>query len=540
MKGPFPASPGALAAGLAVSIFLATATLSAQGTKGGASTSAGKAAKEKAARDVAVERALLKATAKVETSHAKELEKVALWAISIGLKEEAADCLGRIAALDPDHAGLPKLRERSGKVVPPPDAAKLAEAKKAYAAKIEDTNEKNAKRLFDLAASCMKLGLFTRAYDLVTAVLAADPDHKRARDILGWAWDAGSKTWISKWEASMRKTHFLTEEGWVKKADKKKWDGGLREYLGKWVSKEEEARIRTRNEFNPFKVETEHFDVGTNLGRKQALEFALLLEDFYREFFRFYVGFYDQEAGAKLLFNQARLKSKHRVKVFPSRAEYETFVKLKYASDKLLMESAGFWSGGDRMSYFYGTEDREDTLSTLYHEVTHQLFGETKVESGSSKGNNWVVEGIASYMETWEKVDGKWIPGRKLTGRLMSARSFLAANPDWKLAPFLALDNKDFHEANRGLNYELGAALSHFLMHADDGVYRERYVKFISAYYGGKVVESSLGAMISVEGVSGIQATIEAIEKRLKEYMSRLGEKDGETPAVTKEEDEAQ
>ncbi|HVR76182.1 MAG TPA: hypothetical protein VMT52_17765, partial [Planctomycetota bacterium] len=143
--------------------------------------------------------------------------------------------------------------------------------------------------------------------------------------------------------------------------------------------------------------------------------------------------------------------------------------------------------------------------------------------------------------ETWEKVDGKWRPGQKLTNdKLMTARSFLASSTGWKLAPFLAIDNKEFHEENRGLNYALGAALSHFLMHADDGVYRERYVKFISAYYGGKVVESSLGAMISVEGVSGVQETIEALEKRLKEYMSQLGEKDGEQSAAAKEEDEAQ
>jgi hypothetical protein len=485
-----------------------------------------KKASEKAARDVAAEKALLRATAKAQASHLKELESVAAWAATNGLKDDASKLVATMRKIDPEYPGLAKAKAAADKSEPQKDEAKLSELKTSLAKRVDDANDKNAKRLFELATSCMKLGLFTAAFDLINDVIEADPDHKKARDILGYAWEPTSKTWITKWEADMRKKAFLTDEGWVKKEDKAKWDKGLREYAGKWVTKEEEERIRKRNEYNPFTVESEHFQVQTNLGRKQALEFANLLEDFHHQFFRFYVGFYDQVAGAKLLFNQAKNAKRHVVKVFPSQVEYLTFVKAEKGNNQLLRDSGGFFAPEDRCSYFYWSE-REQTLDTLYHEVTHQLFGETKPQSGGSQGNNWVVEGIASYMETWEKIDGKWLPGHKLDSpRLGLAKGYLAKVTGWSLASFIRIDHHEFHETDRGLNYALSAALCHFLLHGEEGIYRDPFIQFISAYYGGKVVEDSLGKYLKVEGVTGPAETIQAIETQFKAYMSHLGEPD--------------
>ena len=54
-------------------------------------------------------------------------------------------------------------------------------------------------------------------------------------------------------------------------------------------------------------------------------------------------------------------------------------IKAEHGNESLLRESAGFYTGaGDRCSHFYWTADQEDVLATLYHEVTHQLFAETK------------------------------------------------------------------------------------------------------------------------------------------------------------------
>ncbi len=492
----------------------------------------------KTTRDAATERALLKQTEKVETAHSKELEKIVTWAVSSGLKAEAEKLLTTMRAIDSDYAGLSKLMAAVEKTPAPKDETKVAELRATFAKKLETANDQNAKRLFDLATACMKLGLFTRAFDLVNDVVDADPDHKRARDILGFSWDATNKKWIRKWDAEMLKKCIVTEDGWVKREDKKKWDQGLRDYQGKWVSKEEEERIRKRNNYNMFAVESEHFRIETNLGRKQGWEYAGLLEDFYAEFFRFYLGFYDQTAGAKLLFVTAKNKKKHIVKVFPTRDDYLTYLKSEKNNDKLLQDSGGWWSELDQCSHFY-YQGREETLHILYHEVTHQLFGETKPGSGQSKGNNWVAEGIASYMETWEKVDGKWKPGHKVGSNLLQrAKHILSTRLRWDLPTFLAIDQVKFHaEAEeRADNYALSASLCHFLMHGQGELYREPFIQFISAYYEGKVVEDSLGRFIPVEGGGGAGGVIGTLETQFKEYMAHLGERAPEESSKPEEE----
>ena len=94
---------------------------------------------------------------------------------------------------------------------------------------------------------------------------------------------------------------------------------------------------------------------------------------------------------------------------------------------------------------------------------------------------------------------------------------------DWKLGGFLPIEHDDFHkEPGRGLNYAMSQALCHFLMHYDDERYKEDFVKFIAAYYGGKARENSLYEFIQIEGPEAKRG--EALEKQFREYMAKLGE----------------
>jgi len=509
-----------------VSLILGLALLSGQACWPGQPPPAKGKSKEKAVdKDKEAvpeaEKALLRATRRVQKIYLDDIEKIASWAATNGLKEDAERLLATMVKVDPEYPAIKKLQAAVAKVEPQDDAKKLADLKQTFSRRVDAVNEKHARRLFDLATNCMKVGLFTRAYHLVKSVLDFDPDHRRAREVLSYAWDSTTRTWITKWEAEMKKKNVLTDEGWVKKEDKKKWDQGKREYEGKWIPKDEEERLRKRNNYNPFRVETEHFQVLTNLGRPRALEFGLRLEDFYRQFFEFFIGFYDQVAGAKLLFNQAKVKAKHKVFLFPSRVDYLDFVRAEKGNNELLVRSAGFWDGADRCSYFYWTENPAETLNTLYHEVTHQLFGETKETSGQSSGNTWIVEGIAVYMETWAKVDGRWRPGYRIDAQEMGvARAVLSQNPDWSLARFVAQGHKEFHDPKvRGANYALAGALAHFFLHYDEEIYREHFILLLRDHYAGKLKGDSLETYIRPEGAAVPEALI---EKQFKEYMGQL------------------
>jgi hypothetical protein len=380
-----------------------------------------------------------------------------------------------------------------------------------------------------LAKSCAKVGLYTRCYDLVGEVLDLDPDNAEARKIRGFVKKDGR--WVSKFEAQLMKDNVLYKDkqgviqGWVPKKDVKKWDEGLRPFAGGWLPEEQEIQKRQQNEYRGWSVESEHFEVKTGVSRAAAYEWGQFLEDYYDAFFRNFLNFFDVEDGAKLLFDVKPLKKKHIVICFQDRNRYLQHVKAEHGNERILLESAGFFGpcGSIKCSHFYKTDD-DESIMTMLHECTHQLFDETKEErSHGSQGNNWVVEGIASYIETWQKVGGKWVPGRNTNhGRLQIAKQFLAQNPGWKLSDFLAIGNKEFHEQNRGLNYCLAEALSHFLMHYDNERYREDFVRFIAIYYEGKARENSLYEHLQIPGPEAKRA--EVLEAQFKDYMSKLGE----------------
>jgi hypothetical protein len=472
-------------------------------------------------RDAALEAALRKRTQKIQAKYCRDLERTIVWATKTGLKKDSAALLRQIRSINPDYKKLDSLEKRIEKAEELEDADKIKTAKKSLVRRLATANKKQGKDLASLSTACMRVGLFTKAFDMISNVIEISPDDAKARKILGFKKDRKTKTWITNWEYEKRKKHFLTPEGWIEKKHKKDFEKGLRPYKGKWIPKERERQIRTRNEFGAYTVVTEHFEVKTNLGREKAYQFATRLENFYNQFFRVFIGYYDQVAGAKLLFNRPDVKKQHVVILFPTRAEYLIHVKQEMGNDPLLRDSGGFYSPSIRKSRFYWNDNVEETYRTLHHEVAHQLFAETKKTSrGGSQGNNWVVEGIASYIETWKVIDGRWLPGYEIENRrLQHTKSFLDDNDDWTLGDFAKIGNKQFHKENRGLNYAISGSLCHFFMHYDDERYKEDFVRFLSAYYEGKVSESSLVSYIKVEGDGGVFATL---DKQFRAYMSDL------------------
>ena len=435
----------------------------------------------------------------------------------------------RIIRVHPEFEKITKLKKDVTSAPKPAAADDLSKDQEALARRLEKVADKQAKRLYALTLKCFKASLFTDAFHLLNEIIEIAPDptdstHKKARRVLGYAWDRTDKKWITEWKADRRKSHYLTDEGWVRKRDKKKWEQGLRSLNGNWVKIEEEKAARSRNAFNPYEVETEHFRVQTNLGRKQAFEYSRILESFQRAFYRVFISYYDQVAGAKLLFQRAG-PVKHKVKVFPTKIDYLNFLKERKGNDELLRRSAGFYTGSDRSSYLYWADADEETYSTLFHEVAHQLFAESKVTSGGSSGNNWLPEGLGTYVETWLLKNGEWYPGRRTrSNQLQSAGRILSGQGDnFTVGQFVTIGHQDFHRREvRSANYSLSCALTHFFMHYKDGIYREDFMRFVSAYYAGKVHEESLGETIHVEGAGGSAATLATLDGEFKSYMKKL------------------
>ena len=495
-------------------LVLVSSPVLAQGKKSGKKPSA-----------EALDKAALRGMQKVQRKYCIDLSKLAATMARKGLIVEARAVEQKIRQIDPENPNLRKLAKRILDAEEETDPTALEKARKYATKRREQIDQDQGKRLYKLASACMRFGLFTKTHDMLSSILEISPDDKKARTALGWRRDKKSKEWVSKWEYDMRKKSFLTPEGWFPKKKKRDFDKGLRPYQGKWIPKEREKEVRMRSSLGAYSVDSEHFRIKTNMGREKAWEIAQLLEDFYGEFFRTFIGYYDQVAGAKLLFNTPDAKLKHTVILYPDRKKYLIDVKRSKGNDELLVHSAGFYSSGDRVSRFYWSGNEENTLSTLYHEVGHQLFAETKdTARGGSEGNNWVVEGIATYIESWIKKDGRWIPGGNLDeSSLVQAEAVLGAQEDWDLAGFAAIGHKEFHgeagtdSAHRGQNYAMAGALCHFFMHYDDEIYKEDFVRFLSDYYGGKVRKNSLGASIRDE--SGRTIPFSELQEQFRHYI---------------------
>lgn len=496
-------------------------------------------------RDTKAEEKLRKETARAELKHSKRLEPIAKWCVEKKLKKQAAEVIEAIEQKTPEYKGLADLKG-AVEACEADDSPKEADLKE-FASRVKNADNDYATELMNLAKECVKYGLYTRAYDLIGAVLEANPDHAQARKIRGFVKVEGK--WATKYDADLLKGTNATgtnkdkvqfvlykdkegvTQGWVPKKDVSKWDDGQRPCAGSWLPEAEEIRRRQMNEYRAWSVETEHFEVRTGVSRAAAYEFGQVLEDYYASFFRTFMGFYDLEKAVDLLFDVKPLKKKHVIIYFADRNHYLQHAKAEHGNDELMLRSAGVYVGGGSkcslIAHLYRTDADEDKR-VMFHEVTHQLFAETKDEGGErggSKGNNWVVEGIASYVETWNKdAHGHWVPGgNKKHPWLLEAKDFLEKNADWKLASFLPIEHDEFHkEPGRGLNYAMSQALCHFLMHFDDERYKEDFVKFIAVYYAGKARESSLFQYIQIEGPEAKRG--ETLEKQFREYMAKLGE----------------
>jgi hypothetical protein len=474
-----------------------------------------------------------KALKEIRTSYATALEKnVFPLCIKTGQKKRAEEIVDKISRLVPGRPLEALDAQLQGCV-----EKVSAKDDKDIADKLRKAGEAPSTKLLDLAKKLYDAHQSIRCVEALSEALDANADHPNAEKIRGFEQidDGGKKIWVSHYEADLRKNHVLITaadgkpECWIQKKDKASWDKGLRPtWDGHWIPEKEERDRVKEHDMNWYVVESEHFAVKTPISRADAYEFGQLLEDYYKEYFKAFIAFFDDDKGLDYLLNRAPLKEKYRVFYYPDKHSYDLHVDNYHHGSKLLHESAGFFSAETvdcyPASHFYKTERKKDVLATTYHEVTHQLFSQTrKDESARSKNNNWVVEGVACYVETWGK-DSKnnWVPGFDLNnGYLREAKAFLAEHPDWKLGELLATDHDTFHaDGVRSRNYALSCALVYFLMHADGGQRREECVRFISDYYAGNVdlEEHSLPKKLGTD-----EATL---ARQFRDYMTKLPSQD--------------
>ncbi len=162
------------------------------------------------------------------------------------------------------------------------------------------------------------------------------------------------------------------------------------------------------------------------------------------------------------------------------RAEFQRLGKTPTAIPKGF---AGAYSPAAKME-FMSTDIGSTmwTLDTMLHTVAHEsTHGLDDLGAGMdlNKMPTWIGEGRAIYAQ-YSLVGRQFLPGAlNVPGTDGRGQDVEKAYKTVSLAGLLAMDHKTFMQA-AAADYGVAWSFTHFLLHGEDGKYRDRFMKFVS------------------------------------------------------------
>lgn len=409
-----------------------------------------------------------------------------------GLKREAEITRGWLPPLQPLVLFVPIVKDVTDDAEPSEEAAKLSPE---WQARFGMLRQAQAEALFALVAKAVDEQQYSIGFELLHETLRENPNHEAARRLLGYRQRDGR--WLTVYEEAKAKANQVWDSrfGWLPKAQLERYANGERFYKGKWISAEEDARLRGAL---GWEVVTEHYRVRTNHSLEEGVRLASRLERLYDVWRQVFVRYYltDIEL-AKLLTGAGlppRAMPRHNVMYFRNRAQYNQALKFRQPNIAI---TTGYYEGNTKTAYFFAGEEQDD--SNLYHEATHQLFSETRnvVQNIGRDANFWVVEGIACYMESLIEGDRYCTLGGADTIRLENAYSRLVKDNFYvPLAELTAIGMNALQRDTRiSPLYSESSGLTYFLMYADGGRYRDALVDYLVAIYTGRASPDTLAEL---------------------------------------------
>lgn len=381
--------------------------------------------------------------------------------------------------------------------------------------------------LYLMSRRAMREGMPSFAMELVYEVAWHNPDHASARRMLGFArYEDG---WTTPYTSSMLRRGYVWHErfGWLPRSHVARYENGERNYNGHWISAEREAAIRSDFR-NAWRVRTEHFEIMTDYSLERGVELGTALEDFHRFFVREFAAFFNTPQQMEALFDAGSANTRdtgdrHLIHYYRSRQEFIDRLRPKQPGIEV---SNGLYMPADRTAYFYHDPDNLDAnMETMFHEVTHQLLGESTrrpVDVGQD-ANFWIIEGIACYMESFDRTDGRLSVGNPLHGRIHWARVRVLEEDFYiPLRRFTSLGMLQFQRAGDKPTlqkyYSQATGLAHFFMHYDEGRYRDSLIEHLSQIYSPDArIRARIQGMDELTGVS-----FEDLDGQYRAYLGSL------------------
>jgi hypothetical protein len=367
-----------------------------------------------------------------------------------------------------------------------------------------------ARELFELAEAAFHTGDVSACYELLREIIEHDPDQGAVRALLGQT--RYRDQWVSQYAAAKLRAGHVWDPlfGWVPRAHLSKLQSGERLWKGQWLPADEVDKYR-QDWANAWEIETEHYQVRTNTSLERGVAFADKLQKLHAAFFRLFAGFFTPRDQIAVLFDAPsrrtalgkidkprRPERRFRVNFYRTREQYLDALRPHVKTG--LDISTGMYLTNTRTAYFFVHDQMDE--STVIHEATHQLFSETRehTQGIGSRGNHWVIEGIACYMESFRDCGdhvelGSWDTPRLKVGR----QRIIEQNQYLPLDKLVQLEMQHFDNPAVYVLYSQSACLCRFFMQHERGRYRDGFVKYLEQVYSGKADHETLAELLGTD-----------------------------------------
>jgi hypothetical protein len=425
-----------------------------------------------------------------------------------------------VAELTADVDELPeKLQPELPPALPP--------IEREWRTRLRTLQQTYGQELYLLSRRAIMEGQPSQAFHWIREAAFHDPDHQQARKALGFVrYEDG---WATPFVAERLKKGFIWHDqfGWILRTQVDRYERGERFYNGQWRSAAKEAAIRSDFRHG-WEVLTEHFEIRTNHSLERGVELGKALEEYHRFFVREFAAFFNTKQQMQALFNPGSndlrgVGKRHVVHYYRTRNEYLVTLKPRQSNIEI---TNGLYLPSDRVAYLYDDPDNpEGNLETMFHEVTHQLLGESarSINQVGEDANFWLIEGIACYMESFGRKNGKFTVGDPLHTRIHWARVRLIEEDFYMpMRKFTAMGRRDFQggfdTATLAKCYSQVSGMVHFFLHAEDGAYREAFIAHLAQVYSpDKRVRDHAAGLDQLTGVP-----FEELDRQYAAYIKSL------------------
>ena len=262
-------------------------------------------------------------------------------------------------------------------------------------------------------------------------------------------------------------------------------------------------------------VETAHFKIGSTASVERTRRLAIQLELWHTVWRQVFFDYW----GSKTLLTKSfagkqtvRLpKRKFEVFFFQNRQQYAALLAPLVPGVGV---SSGYYSNKLKSSFFFdGDESAEETWR---HELTHQLFRESKGPSPANAFKNnfvWLDEGVATYAESMVELDNYVTLGGFEASRTQYARqTALLSQTSLPSAQLNAMSQQVWQARGDANLYSQSAAIVDMLMNSDHGRHQDDLIGLLKIIYRKQAKPSSF--------IRKLKLTFDQVDKMVLQFLT--------------------